>query len=421
MSNKFQLKLNLKEIRLFIGWFLCFTPPLLLRVSSLLASLIRYGGIIYIAFLFVTYKPQKIRMTRKNGYFYGAFIAFLIWTIGVVFFQSSKYLLSFLKSDILPMAEMVILLFLSTSSKSAIPQDKIWGLNVLHHLMWVYLIMNFLSIIFFPRGIIRSAIGASVDRANWVLGSKNNQAIYLTLIVSFICLYNTGSNNKKWGFLGIFVALFCAAFTGSNGIQFLGGSSVGIFSVLFILIAYILSDIQNKNIFNIRFIYIYLIICLVNLIVLNIRTGFFTKLLSTFTGIFHKDITFSNRVYFWESVKRYIFNNPWIGYGEQQVNFLSSSVFSWSSESTYTYNLFLKIIFSFGFVGFALMSIIFVQLPKVEKDSQYTILIASMICVFVNGLMNEIRFHYLFLFPFIIMMIYGGNSRLKIIKKRRMY
>ena len=416
MLNNFDVVFNRKKISLFIGWFLSFTPPLLLRFSALFTSVIRYSSVFYIALLFVIYKPPKIQMTNRKRHFIATVLFFLIWSCVVVFYQSKKSFMSFIKSDIMSVIEVYILLRCSINAKSEEPEEKLKDLNVLYYLMWTYLVLNFFSIILFPNGVIKSLIGSSVDRANWFLGSKNNQSIYLLLIVSFICLYNIKTRKKRYGLIGILMALFCAVVTGSNGFQILEGSSVGIIVMLFFLMVYILSILFEKKFVNIRFIYIYSGVCIINYSLLS--NSIFSAV-SLVTKVFNKSVTFSGRTYVWDSVKSYISQKPWIGYGEPQFNYLSSSMFSWASESSYTYNLFLKVLFSFGIIGFVLMSLIFIQLPR-KKDQHYTILAASIIGVFIIGLMYEVKLNFLLLFPFIIMMVYGDNIP-KIYKKQRRY
>ena len=405
MLKSFDIVMSRKKISLFIGWFLCLTPPLLLRFSTTISSIIHYGTAIYIALIFVLYRPKNLKMTNRNKRFIATVLLFLVWSSAVVFYQSEKYFLNFVKTDLMPVFEMYILLRCSISSTSNDPDEKYKDLTMLYHLMWTYLILNFFSIILFPRGVIKSQIGSSIDRANWFLGSKNNQSIYLLLIAAFICLYNTNSKKKLSGLIGILMAFFCSLVTGSSGFQFLGGSSIGIITMAFFLMAYIFVNYFGKKIIYIRFIFIYSGVCFMNYFLLS---NSFMKLVSALTSMFNKNITFSGRSYVWESVKSYISYKPILGYGEPQINFLSSSLFAWSSESTYTYNLFLKIIFSFGFIGLFLMSLIFIQLPRI-KDTYYTNLLIAIIGVFIIGLMNEVKFVFLFLFPFIIMLMYGDE------------
>lgn len=420
MSSTHIIRLNKRKILLFIGWFLCFMPPLILRISNSLAPLIQYGGILYVAFLFVIFRPQKLLLSHKKCFFIVTFLMFIFWTITIVAIKSSSYLIPFIKADILPLIEVVILLCLSINSKSKVPREKLKDLNVLYYLMWTYLILDFLSIILFREGIIKSSIGSSIDRANWVLGSKNNQSIYLLLIVSFICLYSIEIGKKTYGLLGCLIALFCAMFTGSDGLQFMGGSSVGIITMLLMLAVYLFCGMKQIEIFNISYVYIYLLVCLIYFFVLNFNNTFIVRLATIVTSFFQKNITYSNRIYVWESVKKYIFDSPWFGYGEQQINFYFSATHTLSSETTYVYNLFLKILFSYGFVGFILFSGIIIQLPKV-KDLQYSVLTASLICIFINGLMNEIRFHFLFLYPIIIMIVYDSTDGSFAIDRRIAY
>ena len=119
------LKLNVRRTSLFFGWFLCITPPLFLHLSSFISGIIRYGGVVYLMVLLLIYMPWEIRITKRTRYFAASLLAFLMWSTIIVLYRSSDNTLSFLKSDIIPVVEVVLLLVLSIKPRSVTVSENV--------------------------------------------------------------------------------------------------------------------------------------------------------------------------------------------------------------------------------------------------------------------------------------------------------
>lgn len=399
-TSEYKLKIREHDIFYFVGWVLLFIPPIFFHISGTLSSFIRLSNLLYTVLLIVLFVRSGNRIRRSVTAKYLLLLS--IWELFVCVFQSPDQISGFFFNMLLPPIEVFFLISMIYSGEKGDARQKFQSLIFMSKM---YIVVNLLTIVLFPKGIITTNLGASVERANWFLGSKNNQTNYLLLSSIVLLLFSDTKKDKRRSIVYIALALFSIVVTDEFGLRFMGGSSTGIVAIGFVFMVTVLFYFLDEKVhFNIKPFLVYVISIGVNVVLITGTTVSAIKYI--IEDVLGKNTTFSNRTYIWERVLYYIYNNPYIGYGEQQLWFavrLSNKL----DGTTYVYNMFLKLILDFGIVGFVLLSIPMLRLKKSESRFCEVLLIAFT-AFFIAGLMNEIGLEYLF---FIMFMYEISSSR----------
>lgn len=418
MSNKSRMIIHIRflDIIYFIGWFLIFTPPILFRISGLVTSLIRLMTIIY--FVFIAVVVQHRYYYHLKSCFLKWAVVFCLWATTIVAIKSPGQLIPFFYEQLLPLIGCVMLIRRGIMYAKPNVEDRLRGLLPLYWLCVLYIIINFATIILFPNGLFQSNLGSSVERANWLLGSKNNQSPFLIMAVLMILLFMKKSfRNRLMNEAMVVIAAISICITGENKIELMGGSSSGIIAIAFLCtISLFLVFKKDIPFTEIKFRWIFSIFLILYLIIiLGVTLPFILKIIEV---VLHKDMTFSNRTLIWQQVIYYIIQKPLTGFGEIPV-FFPVKLASWISGTTYVYNMLLKYILDFGFIGLALFVLPFFKLPKYQ-NSKYQIMVIGICSYLIIGFMNEIDFSYIMFFPILIETVFYNYKNIDN-KKIRQY
>lgn len=193
--------------------------------------------------------------------------------------------------------------------------NKESALKVLWRIVSTISIINLISIIAFPTGIrqiiyVWNEWGATSEVRQWVVGNKNSQALwYITfLLLAYYYLnekFQVGSITKK-------VLAVCASFVSFYAVYAVN-SSTGMAAVAVIMMSFLISTFCKKTPalrFNAKWLLVFYAILLVLLLLGN--TSFLSPIVS---GIFGKDLTFSNRTYVWTNSLLLFLKRPILGWG----------------------------------------------------------------------------------------------------------
>ena len=386
--------IKLKPINLFylIGWILVFMPPIFFHISGSLTYLIRIANLAYTMILVVMFATKGKKLNRRSAFWFLFLLS--VWETLEVVMQSPDQFQVFFYTMLLPPIEVFLMIYCLAGRKGNDIKSKFSSLIFMSKM---YILVNAASIILFPHGIISTSLGSSVERANWFLGSKNNQTNYLLLSSIVLMLFLDTKKERKKSVFYVAVAFVCNMFTDELGLSFMGGSSTGIVSLGFLLLISVIYYFKDERIFlklNSRIVYIAALA--VNFILISGTTIPF--LVSFVEKVLKKSLTFSNRTFIWERVMYYIYQKPLIGYGEQQIWF-AVKLSNLLDGTTYVYNMILKIILDFGIVGFILFSIPILKMKKSETKRN-DVLLFGLAAFMISGLMNEIGMEYFFLIVF---------------------
>ncbi|WP_343246840.1 O-antigen ligase family protein [Diplocloster hominis] len=403
LRSRLVIHIRKTDVFFLIGWFLFFAPPIFYRISGMVTSMLRYGGCAYIILLLLLNRKRSIYKIKPL--FMKCFFVFFMWATAMVVIKSPGQITTFFYEQLMPVIGVMLLINSSVNDRHT---NKLNGLVSLYWLSVIYIVANFLTIVLYPNGIFRSNVGSSVERANWLLGSKNNQSTYLILAVLIILLFMKKKIMSRFmQEILIIIGALSICSTGENGVEFMGGSSSGMIAIAFLLVISIFMLLEKNIPFtNLKFRWIYLIIIAVYLLVI---TGSTMPTIQTFVeNVLHKSMTYNSRTLIWQQALLYIARKPFTGYGEIQI-WLSVRLSSWLNGTTNIYNLILKQLFDFGIIGLILFSVSFMTLPKFD-DRKYHIVIIGIIAFFILGLMNEIDWNYLAFFPFLIAKVFCSQN-----------
>ena len=175
MNKTIRRDVTIEDCVLLIAWAAFFLPPIIPRISSAASHALSLAG--YAAFLVLLIYRKKEFPVKTDVLLY---LVFLGYCILILILKSPEKFPLIARRNLLPAS-----IFLIKWTFDRNPR----GLGLLYHLCSFYIYFNFLTLILYPDGIIKSSIGSSVERAQWLLGSKNNIPLYMILFTTIAAYY----------------------------------------------------------------------------------------------------------------------------------------------------------------------------------------------------------------------------------------
>lgn len=370
-------------------WGIIFLPPVFLNFSSLLVHMINGLGFTLFFLLFVL-NMKSVTIGRNIW----LMLWFVVWCVGITLLKTPGKVVSLVYNSVLPILEIFFLFQYSIKSK------KRSGLRALSNICKFYIIINFLSMLFFPHGMVQSSVGSSVVRAQWFYSSKNNVALYMIVFITVVIWYDYSyKKNKKKNWVYVLMAVFSVVMCGEKGVGFLEGSSTGmlaVFVTLFLIYYYRfvirldLTGVSKK----------FLMIGTGAAYFIVLSGGIIPVVQNFIVNILHKTVTYSGRSYIWQTTMSHILKSIWIGHGE--TDFYSSVyIENQLTYTTYTYNAVLKIVLNYGLIGLGLL-LVFLAAMRNLNMYQDKLLFSGFLGLMVIGLMNELDIKWIVFFPILI-------------------
>lgn len=221
-------------------------------------------------------------------------------------------------------------------------------LDVIDKLLLLIILINFMSIVIFPRGMY-------IDDRNWwqnyILGFKNRH-IYTFLPCLFVRISEDYLRNYE-----ISIRTFCVM-----GVIFastiIADSTTSMIAVgLFVVTGSMLRNSKILSKFNILFFYILSVTISVLIIVFRIQNRF-----SHILGLLNKNVTLTNRTRIWEAALLDVNLNPFIGNGLISYDHLFET---W--EVSQMHNMYLDVMVIGGLILFGILTFIFVLISREQK------------------------------------------------------
>ena len=211
-------------------------------------------------------------------------------------------------------------------------KNTIFSLSVV---LYILIILNFLSIIIFPNGMYATERYTN----NWFF-KYDNTHIFMYFPALLVGYLNMKYNNKKIDFLyvSIFIIIaFCIFFCKS-------ANSIVTFSIFTVYLIFKNRLNRIKWLNSRTFMYVLVGIFLA-FVIFRIQDYFEWFIV----GILHKNLTFSHRTYIWDIVIKYIKNSPILGYGVEDSKFVAIKF--GNANFTHAHNTFLDIMYKGGIVS----------------------------------------------------------------------
>ena len=181
--------------------------------------------------------------------------------------------------------------------------------NVMFYILLLFVSLDFFSIIFFPNGLYHTSLTwnewTTSYEAQWIYGNKNNRIYwYIMLLMTAWERYALNGKSKIWPTIisiGTIVAMMLVKSSTATTVAIVVGTGI------------LVSIYKKKEIrFSINSYLLVGICTVVTILILAGSTGFLKIVVE---GIFHKDMTFSNRSQVWQQVLLLIAQKPFFGWG----------------------------------------------------------------------------------------------------------
>lgn len=281
--------------------------------------------VLYIILIFGFFKPRSV-------FLYGKYIN-LAYTILPIISTIIIFMLSLRKKkiskSIIYMAIYMLILIISTlindgDISSAITtvvnslglvlivnyglryDTKIF-LRSISFYLYLLVMINLLSIFAYPNGMY---VDSNFYSENWFLGYKNIQILFIlpAILFNFINSYYNYDKLTIKDYILLIVSVFTLIYV---------NSSTSIIGISIILIYVIMSKILTKlNFLNIKNFIIAYVVSFFSIVIFRIQ-NLFAYIISS---LFSKDVTFTGRIYIWDSIINFIKNQPILGYGVEYKN-----------------------------------------------------------------------------------------------------
>lgn len=183
------------------------------------------------------------------------------------------------------------------------------AVNIMFYILLLFVSLDFFSIILFPNGLYYTSLTwnewSTSQEAQWIYGNKNNRIYwYIMLLMTAWERYVLNGKSKIWPTLisiGTIIAMMIVKSSTATTVAIVVGTGI------------LISIYKKKEIrFSINSYLLVGICTVVTILVLAGSTGFLKIVVE---GIFHKDMTFSNRSQVWQQVILLIAQKPFWGWG----------------------------------------------------------------------------------------------------------
>ena len=173
------------------------------------------------------------------------------------------------------------------------------AVNIMFYILLLFVSLDFFSIILFPNGLYHTSLTwnewSTSQEAQWIYGNKNNRIYW------YIMLLMTAWERYVLNSIGTIIAMMIVKSSTATTVAIVVGTGI------------LISIYKKKEIrFSINSYLLVGICTMVTILVLAGSTGFLKIVVE---GIFHKDMTFSNRSQVWQQVILLIAQKPFWGWG----------------------------------------------------------------------------------------------------------
>ena len=390
---KLSTKINWKDYLTVVIIFAFFPPILLERLSDTMNKLQIMLQIAMMCLLFVMIILKRQLIIRKHTLM--CWGVFCLYGLLITFFLAPNMIYPYCVNVIMPIFEVILICINYQNEENGMER-----LTKCMTFYWCFLILANLALLFlFPSGIIRSTAGATHDRANWLIGSKNNIVFPMvfagTLILNSI---HQGTKKKRIFHYGILlIAGYEILASGANGMSFGGGSTTGLVAYMLLFVLFAMRGIMHKTNLDARLSIIFVAVLFLIITVLLVHgatnpNSMFAKV----AGMLGKDSTGSGRTEVWPEVVPLFLQSPILGNG-----FITRT---FNGSLTSTYNFYLDLAYRYGICGICLMMLVFASYTKMGRPELYSMhldrldsltFMIGFICLMVCGLVNTIRWQWL--------------------------
>lgn len=386
MEKRIRINFTVKEAALTVMWAIFFLPPIFGRVSNIL----NYGMLLigYGVFFMMFIRWRSEIPLREDVMF---LILFVLYCVVTILLRTPDRFPVFARRALLPILEAFFLIQWTVSER-----DNKNGLDIVYGVAAFYMIANFVSLILFPGGIIRSSAGSAIERAQWLFGSKNNIPPYMIVFITAAAFRHYTMKRTPFFYILAVIGAMNIIFSGEEGRELLGGSSTGLIAYMATLMMIVFCVHYGK----IRKLSVWAKTAFVCLFIMNIVIlgGMsLPGMNDIIVNVFHKSTTFTGRTLIWSANLKEALRHIILGQGEVSVMAHVKIEKEWVTTD-YTYNCLLKLLLNYGLVGIGLFAALVIMMCR-KLEIRGSILYSGFIGLLLIGLMNEVDLNWLLLIP----------------------
>lgn len=283
-----------------------------------------------VTMIYTAYLTSSI-MKTKNMIRAFKYIFMYIIFLGIMTAINSGSFIAYIIQSTYIFVPIIIITYHSQKNTSAL----IGGLSGLFS---VLVLANFFLMIVLPGGVYSEVTSTGLVNYH-LLGYKNQMSsVLVTAVVIFIVhSYYVFDKLTLNCLLKMFIVV-CTIFMGKSSTAIVGL----IFMAVFIFLYY-----RSKKASGIRIQLSVVALLMIAVVVLRLQDVFSFILVD----ILHKDTTFSNRVFIWDSAIKMILERPFLGYGIQNSLGQVYVEVGYAKVHTFAHNLYLDILIKAGVLG----------------------------------------------------------------------
>lgn len=335
---------------------------------------------------------------KKNNNYINLIVLFYGIQVLSTAINNPEYLIESIREALCSLAIIFSLYWMIIERKKIALAD----LNIL---LQSYIILNFLFLLYNPEffGKFQSL---RLYQNNYFLGIKNQIALVLVPMTSFVIVYNFRKKLRKdfWSLIIISISFIT---------EILIDSSTGIVAMAVMLFLYLFIGEEKKNIiFTQRIIFLFIVF---NIALICLQTILSIPIIQEFIiGVLHRDVSLSNRTGIWERALLKFKEHPVLGFGRQlnknMITFLAIN--EWDHSTTYSaHNVMLQTLLESGVLGYIpLLSVGRMLMKRTsKKESMFYSIVNIGLAAILTSFLTE-AYDLTYFFAISIFLLFGNEK-----------
>lgn len=387
------MKIAVSDLLNFIFFFIYMEPPIFSKAPMLNGLENMLSGLRIVLFIFIILLLIYKRFTISQKDILTVVALMMLFIVQIVAtFMSNGNLKGVIVSSVSVFTPSIWLFYNLNNS------DRI--LKPLKTYLYLLVILNTLSIIFFPNGLITTISMWDSYQYHWILSIDNSMAPYLLTAILFAGLSFVEKQRGHHILLDIII-VFCCVFTGLTlkSSTMLVGLSV--FIILFI-ITFLSKKFASGTHINL---YIIIAVAILVLFVLFRKMDFFSYIIE---NVLQKDLTLTSRTRIWDASIDAITSKPFIGYGV-----LPGEKIRIMLLASHQHNYYLHILFQGGVIAFGMFCILMNNARRNlnKQPCKQTALISAALFSYFIIFVTEVYGEGTYILPFYVVLIMAITFR----------
>ena len=381
--KKIKINLNGNKLLSFVLLLLLFEPNIFVKYT-LINGIYIFGAVISFFIILIIYIRKRVQISK-------ILIPIIAWRVSALITTIVAKNGDVLKCGYQSLILISLFMYAGLYAKNDNIDEFI---NYLMKLFGIYLIINLITYIYFPKGLYDTGTHTQL----YFLGIRTRFTEYA---IAEILLAYLNYRMKKIGFIKL--VFYIAISTANIILPSVATAMTGVLLIVlnYIILGRIFVGKENYSFKSLFFISLGIVILIVFFRIQNV----FSFLI---VDVLHKSLTLTNRIYIWDNAFIFIkkgnllFGNGYVNDG----NFIPYGVRVWQAH-----NQLLQLLYEVGIIGtLAFYYSIFQSFEKIKrKIDKNDILIVSVLFAFLIMMTTEIYSYYIAFYVVVICCFYKNG------------